>query len=913
MIRERLAIRVIRFGDCAVKLPECETAQVSVPKYRKEKPMIRYRRLLLLFLACTGLISFMGITAEAQSRQRIPLDHPWQFRQLPDDGMSAFAADAPPTIQGDWLTATVPGDVHLDLLHAGKISDPFYRDNESKLQWIEKAGWEYRTTIEATPAVFGREHVELVFEGLDTECSIYLDGKRIAQPNNMFREWRMDVKPLLHSGTNELHIIFPAPMNAAEAVAAKDPWHDRTHTDPKGYIRKAVYEFGWDWGPRFGTSGVYRPAYLEVWDNARIDDLFVEQQSVSAVAAELDVHVDVLASKEHKGTLSLTYGVQGSNQHQDRAVTLGPGHNVISFPIDIAHPQLWYPSGYGDQPIYQFHVSVKEDGKEADSKSVKTGLRTVTLRRDLDKWGRSFEFVINGIPVFAKGADIIPFDSFPNRVTNEKYRHILQSARDANMNMVRLWGGGYYETQEFYDICDELGLMVFHDLMFGNNWQPGTYDFKQNIQQEAEFQMTRLRNHPSIVFWDGNNETEELRDWNGNGQLPPAVHERIWQDYLTEFSGVLATTAARVTPQTPYWPSTPSADYEELSDSYQSGDNHDWSVWHQNADFEEFEKRPWRFVSEYGFQSFPEMKTIESFTTAEDRKDIFTPVMIAHQKNWGGNKIIQTYMSRYFGEPKDFASFLYASQVLQAEGIKTGTESFRRKRPETMGALFWQLNDCWPVASWSSIDYYGRWKALQYYAHRFYAPVLVSPHFDNGTLSLYIVSDRVGAQQGQLHLRIMDFTGKVIKETKEYVSIDPLASKIYQQITMTDLMNLGHLDMSRLVGVADLSIGGKEVSSNLVFFVPSKQVDLPSASISTDIQPAGNGFDVTLKSPVLARAVYLSFGEADATYSDNYINLLPNEPATIHVSGDRLSLEELKRDVSVTSLVDAFTTTAKAN
>jgi len=425
--------------------------------------------------------------------------------------------------------------------------------------------------------------------------------------------------------------------------------------------------------------------------------------------------------------------------------------------------------------------------------------------------------------------------------------------------------------------------------------------------------MTRLRNHPSIVLWDGNNETEELRDWNGNGQLPPAVHERIWQDYLTEFSGVLATAAARLTPQTPYWPSTPSADYEELSDSYQSGDNHDWSVWHQNADFEEFEKRPWRFVSEYGFQSFPEMKTIESFTTAEDRKNIFTPVMIAHQKNGGGNKIIQTYMSRYFGEPKDFASFLYASQVLQAEGIKTGTESFRRKRPETMGALFWQLNDCWPVASWSSIDYYGRWKALQYYARRFYAPVLVSPHFDNGTLSLYIVSDRVGAQQGQLHLRIMDFTGKVIKETKENVSIDPLASKIYQRITMTDLVNLGRLDMSQVVGVADLSIGGKEVSSTLVFFVPSKQVDLPSASISTDIQPAGHGFDVTLKSPVLARAVYLSFGEADVTYSDNYINLLPNEPATIHVSGDRLSLEELKRDLSVTSLVDAFTRTAKTN
>ncbi len=417
--------------------------------------------------------------------------------------------------------------------------------------------------------------------------------------------------------------------------------------------------------------------------------------------------------------------------------------------------------------------------------------------------------------------------------------------------------------------------------------------------------MTKLRNHPSIVLWSGNNETESLRDWNGNGQLPPAVHEHIWQDYLTEFSGVLATTAARVDPQTPYWPSSPSADYEELSDTYQSGDNHDWSVWHQNADFSEYEKRPWRFVSEYGFQSFPEMKTIESFTLPEDRKDIFTPVMLAHQKNGGGNKIIQTYMSRYFGEPKDFASFLYASQVLQAEGVKVGAESFRRKRPETMGSIFWQLNDCWPVASWSSIDYYGRWKALQYYARRFYAPVLVSPHFDNGTLSVYVVSDKTSPEEGQLRLRIMDFSGKVIRESTRSISIEPLASKLYEQFTVTDLFSNGPLDLSKLLGAVDLTIGGKAVSSNLVFFVPSKQIQLVPATVTAEIAPKGDGYDAVLRSPVLARAVYLSFGEADAQFSDNYINLLPNEPVTIHITSNS-SLAELKAQMKIISLVDAF-------
>jgi beta-mannosidase len=856
-------------------------------------------------------ISSILAVAEPQHRTRIALNGPWTVRQLLDDGMAESQDTKPPSMEGGWFPAKVPGDIHLDLLNSGKISDPFYRDNESKLQWIEKAGWDYRTSIEATNTTLEREHVELVFEGLDTACTIFLNGQRIASPDSMFQQWRIDVKSMLHPGANELRIVFPAPMKAAEAVAEKDPWHSRTHTDPKGYVRKAVYEFGWDWGPRFGTSGVFRPAYLDVWDGARVQDIFVEQEGVTPAAAHLDLHADILGSKEAKATVSINYGLNGTELHEERVVTLSPGRNRISFPIEISHPELWYPSGYGAQPIYHFRVSVKEDGRELDSKEAKTGLRSVELRREPDKWGRSFEFVVNGIPIFAKGADVIPFDSFQSRVTTANYRRILQSAKDANMNMVRLWGGGYYETEEFYDICDELGLMIWHDLMFGNNWQPGTYDFKQNIEREAEYQMTRLRNHPSIVLWSGNNETELLRDWNGNGQLPPAVHERIWEDYLTEFSGILARTAARVDPQTPYWPSSPSADYEELSDTYQSGDNHDWTVWHGNADFEEFEKRPWRFVSEYGFQSFPEMKTVESFTLPEDRTSIFTPVMLAHQKNGGGNKIIHDYMTRYFGEPKDFASFLYASQVLQAEGIKIGAESFRRKRPQTMGSIYWQLNDCWPVASWSSIDYYGRWKALQYYARRFYAPVLVSPHINGGTLLIHVVSDKTTPIQGTLRLRIMNFSGQVIKEITQPVTIDPLASKAYQRVPLVDLCGADAPDWSGLVGVADFSVSGQEISRNLVYFVPSKQIHLPKSSVQAEIVKAGEGYDVTLSSAVLARSVYLSFGELDAQFSDNYVDLLPKEVKTIHVIS-AASLDQLRAQMKILTLVDAFPTTGAA-
>jgi beta-mannosidase len=831
-----------------------------------------------------------------------PLNSGWEFRQHVDDAAKQSST---------WHPAQVPGDVHLDLLHNKLIADPFYRDNEAKLQWIENAGWEYRRTIAATPQLLAHDHVDLVFEGLDAACDVYVNGNKIASPDNMFREWRLDVKSSLKAGNNELLIIFPPPLKAAQAVAEKDPYFPKLHAQAKTYIRKAAYEYGWDWGPRFVTSGIWRPAYLETWDEARIENVYVQQLDVAQSVAHLDVRTEVIATHAGPADLQLTYGMPGTPAHIERQVTLAEGLNRLDIPVEIEHPSLWYPAGYGAQPIYHFQVQVNVAGKKADTAEAKAGLRTIVLRRDLDKWGRSFEFDVNGIPVFAKGADVIPFDSFPSRVTTEQYRHILQSAKDANMNMIRHWGGGYYETQEFYDICDELGLMVWQDMMFGNDWQPGSYSFKQEIEQEAEYQIRRLRNHPSIVLWSGNNETELLRDWNGNGSLSPALHEHIWTDYLTEFSGILARTAARLDPETPYWPSSPSADYEDVNDTWQSGDNHDWTVWHGNADFAEYEKRPWRFVSEYGFQSFPEMKTVESFTLPEDRTSIFTPVMLVHQKNNEGNKIIHDYMTRYYGEPKDFPSFLYASQVLQAEGVKVGAESFRRKRPETMGSIYWQLNDCWPVASWASIDSEGRWKALQYYARRFYAPVLVSPHVENGSLAIYIVSDKTQEQQGQLHLAIESFDGKIVHEVTQPVSITPLSSKIVLQIPLSELKEQGSsepIDLTKVFATAELSIGGNPVSSNLAYFAPTKQIKLPETKITAALSKAATGYDLELQSPVLARSVYVSFDRADATYSDNYVNILPGHTVKIHIDSNA-SLEDLQSQMKVISLVDAFAST----
>ena len=856
-------------------------------------------RLFVLFIGLVAILCVLETGAQAQSapaqNAALVLDHGWQFRQI-TAGQSAEA---------DWLPATVPGDVHLDLLANKKISDPFSRDNESKLQWIENASWEYRVNFDVAPALLAHSNLDMVFEGLDAAAQVYLNEVQVLDADNSFRIWRVPAKSHLHAGSNDLRVVFQSPITAAQLVAVADPWQARTKTAPKTYIRKAAYEYGWDWGPRFVTSGIWRPVRLEAWDKVRISDFSIHQRDVSREVAHVDAEVEIEAAGNGQAQVSVQYSDGGKPMTEVETRSLHAGVNVIDMPIEIRQPKLWYPAGYGAQSLYQFTAHVSTAGQTADSRTTKAGLRSIVLDRHLDQWGRSFQLIVNGIPVFAKGADVIPFDSFPNRATTAQYRLILESARDANMNMIRHWGGGYYETDEFYEICDELGIMVWQDFMFGNDWQPGTYAFKQNIESEAEDQVRRLRNHPSIVVWCGNNETEVALNWGDRGALPADVKFQMWQDYLTEFSGILNRVVEHLDAETPYWPSSPSADYEPLSDTYQSGDAHIWDVWHGRVPFSTYETHHARFVTEYGFQSFPELRSVEAFTEPADRASIFTPVMLAHQKNNEGNSIIHDYLLKDYPEPKDFASFLYVSQVLQAEGIKIGAEHFRRSRPETMGSIFWQLNDCWPVASWSSIDYYGRWKALQYYARRFYAPILVSPHIENGSVRVYIVSDKTVAQAATLRVSLMDFDGKVLLEDKHNVSIDPLASKVYLDWPLARLKEAGAADTSNVFVIAELTAGTAELSRNLIYIAPTKEVHLKPAHLKVDVSGSKGTISVRISSQVLARDVYLSFGDLDVKVSDNFFDLLPGETAEINVT-DAVSLDALKAQLQVVSLVDAF-------
>ena len=536
----------------------------------------------------------------------------------------------------------------------------------------------------------------------------------------------------------------------------------------------------------------------------------------------------------------------------------------------------------GDQNLYQVSVELRDAaGNSLDRTTRRVGLRTIEWLAKTSE--RPLGLSVNGRPFFAKGGSWIPCETFAPSVTEAKLRRYVADARDAHFNMLRFWGGGYYETDEFYQICDELGLMIWEDFMFGNDWQPGLYSFKLNVEQEAEDQVRRLRNHPSIVIWSGNNETEEAINWGPRDKLSMDVKKQMWEDYLTVFSGILARTVAKLNPETPYWPSSPSADYEPQTATYHTGDDHIWDVWHGRVPFSTYETHHARFVTEYGFQSFPEMRTVEAFTQPEDRANIFTPVMLQHQKNNEGNDIIHNYLLKDYSEPKDFPSFLYVSQVLQAEGIKIGAEHMRRSRPETMGTIYWQLNDCWPVASWASLDYYGRWKALHYYAKRFYAPVLVSPHVEQGAVKVYIVSDKVAAEEANLRVRLMDFDGKVLKEETKPVTVDALASKVYLEWPVAAL----NADASQVFVVADLKEGAEEVSRNLIYIGPTKEIKL------------------RIGSAVLARSVYLSFGNLDVKVSENYFDILPGETAEVTVT-TKATLDEVKSAMKVISLTDAF-------
>jgi len=803
----------------------------------------------------------------------------------------------------DWYPAVVPGCVHTDLMACGLIEDPFYRDNELKVQWIGEADWEYRCSFVVDASLLQFERCDLVFDGLDTYATVFLNGAKVLEADNMFRQWRVPCKALLQQGTNTLLVRFRSPIQEVMPRLKKESVRLPAANDPVGtspYTRKAPYHFGWDWGPRLVTCGIWRPVYLEGWSGARIGFLQIIPRRVTEREAVVTVQVEVEATAATQAVLAVR-SREGAFEPVEKQLVLAPGETILAVDLTIAKPRLWWPNGLGEQALYTFEVELLRGEQVVSSQSCTTGLRALELRQTPDQWGKSFTFVINGVPVFAKGGNWIPADNFLNRVSKDRYRHLLTSCRDAGMNMVRVWGGGVYEDETFYRLCDELGLMVWQDFMFSCSQYPGDEAFLDNVRQEAVYQVKRLRHHPCIVLWCGNNEMEwGWHSWGWRDKLPSSA----WKDYEQIFHALLPRVCQEHDPTRPYWPSSPSSNLQAEPNSQNFGDMHYWGVWHAAAPFEEYEKQRPRFMSEYGFQSFPELKTVQAYTVPSDH-EIESPVMIVHQKHPRGNQLIREYMLRDYPPPKDFASFLYLSQVLQAEGIKRGAEHLRRIKPRCMGSLYWQIDDCWPVASWASIDYFGRWKALHYYARRFYADLLVSPNEEDGMLRVYIVSDRIRPTQGRLTVKLMDFAGQVLYADSTRVGIEPQASQVAWAKPLKELLK--KRDAKAVFLYCALAEGSKLAGSNAYFFVPPKEALLPTPHLVVNCRKDQAGFGVAVSSDVLARHVYLSTEKSEGFFSDNYFDLLPGQTVeVVFTPRGELTLDDFQRELRAMSLVDAF-------
>lgn len=856
---------------------------------------------IIILALFAGLLTWSCNKSETNQMIKTEIKENWTFSQLG---------------KNEWLPATVPGTVHTDLLANGKIEDPYYRLNEHNLQWIDKVGWEYKTTFAVDKNILQKDVVELDFKGLDTYADVFVNGEKLLTADNMFREWKVNVKTVIKEGENELHIVFRSPITEgikkydAQGYVIPVSNNDLAEIGQvEGnklvsiYTRKAGYHFGWDWGPRFVTSGIWRPVSLKAWNNAKIENLQIIQNSVAEEKATFTAVFEIDAVADGKANLSVA---NDETVLATSAVEIKKGIEKYSVNFEIANPKLWWTNGLGEAHLYNISGELEIGGSKTAEKT-RVGIRTLELVREKDSIGTSFYFKLNGHPVFMKGANYIPNDMFLPRVTEENYRKVIETAKISNNNMLRVWGGGVYEDDKFYELCDEAGILVWQDFMFACAMFPGDDAFLENVKQEAIDNVKRLRNHASIGLWCGNNEI--LAAWKGWGwekkemDANPENAAKIWKAYEDIFHKTLPEVVNAFDPQRSYWSSSPSSGTGIPADLI-NGDEHYWGVWWGKEPFKNYATHLPRFMSEYGFQSFPEIATVRKYALPEDY-DIFSEVMKSHQRSTIGNGTIEYYMLQEYKKPKDFESFLYVNHVLQAEGIKFGLEGHRRAMPFNMGSLYWQINDVWPVASWSSTDYYQKWKALQYYVKKGFEQVLVSPFTDGENLKVDVINDRLSDINGTLKLRIIDFEGKVLWEKISEVTVPANASTNYFDMNRTALLKDAGNQPANSVLVCELSENDKVISENSFFFKPFKELKIGKPNVTFETVKTAEGFDITVKTDKLAKNVYLQIGDEEGFFSDNYFDLLPGESATIKLKTG-IQEDKLKEVLTVRTLDGAF-------
>ena len=772
----------------------------------------------------------------------------------------------------EWHDATVPGTVHTDLMANGIIPDPFIGQNERAVQWVDKEDWIYETLFDLDQDIARQDSINIVFDGLDTYADIYVNDSLILKADNMFRQWEVPVKKLLKPQGNKLSIYFHSPvkvdMPKFESLPFQyDAGNDQSQNggifDKKVsvFARKAGYHYGWDWGPRLVTSGIWRHAYLRGWSGPVIKDVFITTKGLRKNNASMEAIVEIISDNDYQEMSLLISDNESGEQFAKSNVRLKKGRNDISVPFDVNKPRLWWCNGLGEPNLYNFDITLTKEKNIIDDRSIVTGIRQIDVVRKEDKYGRTFYFKLNGCPVFAKGANYIPCDNFLPRVTAEIYHRTVKDAADANMNMLRVWGGGIYEDDEFYNQCDSLGIMVWQDFMFACSLYPSEGKFLDNIREEAVYNVKRLRNHPCISLWCGNNEClEAWYNWGLKRRYEKQGYaDIIWKQYVDLYHNALPLIVERYNPEVFYWPSSPYSDIDCAPES-NKGDTHMWRVWGGSEPIDLYNHVTSRFFSEYGFQSFPELKTVLKYAPDTTQHFLDSDVMLAHQRAGAdANRKIEKYLLESYKEPKNFNSFIYMTQVLQGDAIKTAIEAHRRNRPYCMGTLFWQHNDCWPVASWSSRDYYGKWKAQHYFARKAFDDIMISTTMNENRIYVHVVSDRITPTKGSLVVTTMKHDGSKVSSISKKIILEKNSVK---KLEFPELELFHGANRSDLIVYTSFKDDTKNYEN---VYLPISQKNVAFLKPNVDISLSGNDgcYDITVKSETFVRAFYMTIEDSD--------------------------------------------------
>ncbi len=844
----------------------------------------------------TSLIVFVScICANAQNaKQEQTIHQNWQFHQVG---------------KTEWYLAQVPGNVHTDLQAHKIIADPFLGTIEKDIQWVDKEDWEYKTEFEITDNQLAYQNIELEFKGLDTYADVYLNNQLIIKASNMFRGWKYECRKLLKSGKNNLRVYFNSPIKMAvqkyDSNGYRIPVVDNDKPTFGGvgnkqvsvYVRKPGYHFGWDLTPRIVTSGIWRPVILRTWNDAKIENIQYVQKEVKKEVANFSAKFEIQSNAAKKVTFEVV-DTKSNLLLASKEVELAKGINRIPVEFSIKNPKLWWTNGLGDPYLYALKALVKLNDQIIDNKTENIGVRTLQIVRKPDAAGTTFYVELNGVPVFMKGSDYVPNDQFAARVAPEHYKKIIKSAAEAHMNMIRVWGGGFYENDILYDLCDENGILVWQDFMFACSLYPGDQEFLDNVEAEAEENVKRLRNHPCIALWCGNNESEFfwITDKNKLDGLYADKQDvaKLRKGYDDLFYKVLAGAVDKYDSQRLFWGSSPMAEKYVVQNN-NSGDRHYWDVWFETTDFNRYNEVIPRFVSEYGFVSFPDIKTVRNFT-GEESPDFLSDAILSHQKSPRGNEKIKSIVDEYYHFPLNIETIVNLSQLIHAEAVKTGIEAHRRNMPYCMGSIYWQLNDVWPCISWSGIDYYGNWKAPHYYAKKAFSEVLLSTYAKEGKVGFYVVSDRLEPIKADLKIVMEDFKGKQLYSKEISVEIPKNSSNKFFEVDEAELLK--GLDKTTIVLNAVLGENGHEIASGNYYFAKPKELKLADTKPEIKIARQGADFNISISSAGLVKSVCLTSNKIKGHFTENYFDILPGQTINLLFQPEK-PVDDIKNDLTL--------------